>query len=172
MLAIVSQDAVFGAVITVGLLVCGGVIALVKRSWTNGEALSRVEKSISECDIAKMRTQVDELWMDRRETWKWLKERGDMEALNLGLAKRNSPLAIAGLPQEPLIERLYTPYLDRLLEIYRSLDGVTDESILFEAVAKRLGDEMTRDVCPALKTDKGGCVSLALAFLKKRMPLP
>lgn len=162
----VSQDAIFSAIIAFGVALSGGCLTIIHRGWSNGLKIDRVEEIMRVVELLKMRSQVDELWLDRRETWKYLRERGDLEAVNLGIAKRNSPLSIIGLPQESLVDKLFMPYLPRLIEIENEV-GHHDENMLFEAVAKRLGAEFELHVCQILKTNSGGCVSAALGLLSK-----
>lgn len=162
----ISADALFGAIITVGLLLSAAALNLIQRSRSNAEGIKRIESKLEDVNLTNMKGQLDELWLDRRETWRYLSQRGDAEALGKGLAKRNSPLSIEGMPREEEFVQLYAPYLPDLIAIDQEVNG-GHESMLFEAVAKRLGEKFVKDVCPIAGTDQGGCVSLAIAVLNR-----
>lgn len=162
-LAWISQDAIFGAIVTFGLLLLGGVVTGLKRSWSNADGIERIEKLLESTKVIEMRSQVDELWMDRRETWTYLRQRGDQEAVNHELGQRRSPLGIkAG--KEDFIMALYEPFVPELTAIAAEIGGNEDQ--LFEAIAKRLGGKFLNTVCPALNTDKGACISMAVGVLR------
>lgn len=167
MIAAISPDAIFAAFVALFFTVVSAAAVLVRQSFNNGNGIKGIQETLTKSDVLRMRTQVDELWLDRRETWRYLNERGDAEALSIG-AKRNSPVSIQGTDREREMDDLYAPYLPELLEIDREItpQGLGDNA-LFEAVAKRLGERLIKEVCPILGTNKGGCVSIALAVLRK-----
>lgn len=178
MIAMVSQDAIFTAIITCTLVLLSGIGAVVYRSFSNSSDLDDIKKILDNVNLQEIKTRVDELWIDRRETWDFLKRRGDIEVVDKGLGHKNSPLSIERQPNKDMIIKAYIPLLPQLEEISIEagcVGGNIDkecESRMWPIVAKKMNKIMAETICPFLGVHEGGCVSLAIATLRYKHAHP
>jgi len=160
MISTFTADGVMGAVISMmGIIVTIGLTMITGLIWLIRE-------------MANMKTKVNELWEDRRAQWEFFQSRADQEAVNKGYGKKRSPLNISGLPDEERVIQAYTPILNILIKAEQEsgLDATKEEQIsdLWKklAVNPEVMKALSEGVCPALDLAHGGCVSLAIAFLR------
>lgn len=167
----ISRTAIFNAVVTVGCLIGTGMLGVLVRSYLNAATLVRIESQLKTVNLEQMQMRVNELWEDRIALWDFMRYRGDAEVEVKKLGRRNSPIDISGTPTEAAVLKAYKPYIEQLKNIERE-HGLNackheDESLLWKVIAKVMNKKFSTTVCPELSVFEGGCVSLAIAVLRK-----
>ena len=161
----VSAEVFSLAVTALGLLA-----SLAGAAFVAGAKLTRLQARVAELARARARWDDASERLARAEVkvdtlWEFQLRRGQVEAVEKGIARMNSPLEFSAESKS------WFAFLSRRLwDLYRGDGRGLSDADLAAEIERRFGEEITREVCLPRNLSAGVCLNLALEVAKEAPP--
>ncbi len=153
-----SNDVSIGNLITLGVVVIGGIRAwtsLHTRSALNVSKIDNITKRLDEADLERLKVCVETMWLFQLR-------RGLAEVENKNLGTSNSPVILTKKAND-----LMQPLLPELKQFYEMIHG--EEMGLVELaieLERQFGSRLVSEVCKKVGVSDAACLVLAIGQLR------